>query len=1044
MTSIEQANGEVSYAELRCLSNFTFLTGASHPSELATRAKELGYSALAISDECSLAGVVRAHVAAKEVGLKLIIGSQFRVQSDTPFTLVVLATNRLGYGNLCQFITDLRRASPKGTYRLTLEDIKPSTLDHCLVIACPERTCDAAQVQRVAEWLLFRFVGRCWLGVEQLRQLDDASWLHKLRLASEATAIPLVATGDVHMHVRARKALQDVMTAIRVGKPLTECGYALQPNGERHLRTRFRLSCVYPPELLAETLRVAERCDFSLDELRYCYPAEVVPDGETPASYLRRLTYEGAGQRWPSGAPANVQALIEHELELITELQYEHYFLTVGDIVRFARSRDILCQGRGSAANSVVCYCLFVTEVDPSRMSVLFERFISRERAEAPDIDVDFENSRREEVIQYLYERYGRNRAALTATVTSYRSRSAFHDVGKALGFSIDEAAELASENNWWDDPDAAPEKFAQLGIDVQRLDIRQLLTITAELRGFPRHLGQHTGGFVLTGEPLSRMVPIENARMADRTVIEWDKDDIEALGILKVDILALGMMTAIRKTLEFISLRKGYRFEMGDIPAECAEVYRRLSRGDSVGVFQVESRAQRSMLPRLKPRCFYDLVIEVALVRPGPIVGNAVHPYLDRRQGKSPVSYPSEILKVALERTLGVVIFQEQVMQVAILAAGFTPGEADQLRRAMAAWRRKGGLEMYRDKLIGGMTERGYELAFAQSIFSQVKGFAEYGFPESHAASFALLVYASAWLKTHHPAEFLAGLLNASPLGFYSEGQLVHDAIRHGVEVRPPDVLYSDYDSTLEDIDTRPAVRLGLRLIAGMKEAAAERIVEARIQAPFVSAEDLCLRAHLEQSVMKLLAGGDALMSLSGHRRQQAWDAAALGLQPGLLEDVPIEETPLELEVAPEAHEVVHDYAAVGFTLRSHPLALLRDRLDALKLRLLRSSQLERVRSGKTVRTCGRVTLRQQPETAKGAMFISLEDEDGEIQLVVWKSLRADLEQERVLLKSKLLAVEGTWQSQDGVMSLAVKKARDLTPMLGQLAESMPSRDFR
>lgn len=1036
------ADGEVHYAELRALSNYSFLTGASHPAELVAQAKELGYSALAVVDECSLAGVVRAHVAAKEVGLKLLVGSQFRVQCSSPFTLVVLATNRLGYGNLCQFITDLRRTSPKGTYNLRLEDIRPEALDSCVVIACPQRSCSADQVMKVAAWLLFSFVGRCWLGVEQLRQLDDAVWLHQLRLASDATAVPLVAVGDVHMHVRSRKALQDVLTAVRVGAPLTECGYALQLNGERHLRTRFRLSCTFPPELLRETLRVAERCNFSLDELRYCYPAEVVPEGETATSYLRRLTYEGAGRRWPNGAPAKVQELIEHELQLIEELQYEHYFLTVADIVRFARSRDILCQGRGSAANSVVCYCLFVTEVDPSRMSVLFERFISRERNEPPDIDIDFENARREEVIQYLYDRYGRHRAALTATVISYRSRSAFRDVAKALGFSVEEAAALAAENHWWDDPEAAPARFAELGMDVKSLHMAQLLKLTAELRGFPRHLSQHVGGFVLTGEPLSRIVPIENATMKDRTVIEWDKDDIEALNILKVDVLALGAMTAIRKTLELVSRRKGYRFEMQDIPSECAEVYKMLSRGDSVGTFQVESRAQRTMLPRLKPKCFYDLVVEVALVRPGPIVGNAVHPYLERRQGKVPVSYPSETLKEALERTLGVVIFQEQVMQVAILAAGFTPGEADQLRRAMAAWKRKGGLEKYRDKLIGGMTERGYEIAFAQSIFSQVKGFAEYGFPESHAASFALLVYVTSWLKCHHPAEFLAGMLNSYPLGFYNEGQLIRDAIQHDVEVRPPDVMYSDYDSTLEDIDTRPAVRLGLRLISGMREVAAQRIVEARQVAPFMNAEDLCLRAKLEQPVMKLLAGGDALMSLSGHRRQQAWDAAGLGLQPELLEDAPIQEDFLELEAAPEAQEVVHDYQSVGFTLRAHPLALLRERLDGLGLRLLRSSQLERVPDGRMVRTCGIVTLRQQPETAKGTTFVSLEDEEGEIQVICWKSIRAT--QERVLLKSHLLAVEGKWQSRDGVTALVAHKLRDLTPMLGQLAGATPSRDFR
>jgi error-prone DNA polymerase len=1044
MNTPDEHGGEVHYAELRALTNFSFLTGASHPSELVARAKELGYGALTIADECSLAGVVRAHVTAKEVGLKLLIGSQFRVQCSSPFTLVVIATNRHGYGNLCQFITDLRRASPKGTYSLKLDDIRPPALDACLVIACPERASSAEQVMKVAEWLLFSFIGRCWLGVEQLRQLDDAMWLHQLRLASEATEVPLVAVGDVHMHVRSRKALQDVLTAVRLGMPLTECGYALQVNAERHLRTRFRLSCTFPPELLQETVRVADRCTFSLDELRYCYPAEVVAEGETPSAYLRRLTYEGAGRRWPSGAPAKVQGLIEHELALIEELRYEHYFLTVADIVRFARSRDILCQGRGSAANSVVCYCLYVTEVDPSRMSVLFERFISRERNEPPDIDIDFENARREEVIQYLYERYGRHRAALTATVITYRSRSAFRDVAKALGFSIDEAAALAAENHWWDDPDAAPARFAQLGIDVQNLHMQQLLKLTAELRGFPRHLSQHTGGFVLTGEPLSRMVPIENAAMKDRTVLEFDKDDIEALGILKVDVLALGAMTAIRKTLEFISARKGYRFEMQDIPAECPEVYEMLSRGDSVGSFQVESRAQRSMLPRLKPRCFYDLVVEVALVRPGPIVGNAVHPYLERRQGKTPVTYPSEALKEALERTLGVVIFQEQVMQVAILAAGFTPGEADQLRRAMAAWRRKGGLEMYRDKLIGGMTERGYDMAFAQSIFSQVKGFAEYGFPESHAASFALLVYVTSWLKRHHPAEFLAGMLNSYPLGFYSEGQLIRDAFKHGVEVRPPDVLYSDYDSTLEDIGTTPAVRLGLRLIKGMREAAAQSIVAARQDAPFTSAEDLSLRARLDQPVLKLLAGGDALISLSGHRRQQSWDAAGLRLPPALLRDAPIEEDFLELDAAPEAQEVVHDYSSVGFTLRSHPMALLREKLKGLKLGLIPSGRLQRMRNGQTVRTCGIVTLRQQPETAKGAMFVSLEDEEGEIQLVVWKSLRDDLAQERILLTSRLLAVEGTWQSRDGVTSLVVKKVRDLTQMLGRLAESAPSRDFR
>lgn len=1042
VTDDVELDGELQYAELRCLTNYTFLTGASHPHELVERAKELQYAALAIADECSLAGVVRAHVAAKEADLKLLIGSQFRVQSIAPFTLVVLAQDREGYGNLCQFITDLRRASPKGAYSLKLQDIRPSALDRCLVIACPERTSTGDQVMEVAEWLLFGFVGRCWLGVEQLRQLDDAMWLHKLRLASDATAIPLVAVGDVFMHVRSRKAVQDVVTAIRLGKPMTECGYALQLNGERHLRTKFRLSCTFPPELLRETLRVAERCTFSLDELKYCYPAEVVPEGETPSEYLRRLTYEGAGTRWPNGAPAKVQNLIEHELALIQELQYEHYFLTVADIVRFARSRSILCQGRGSAANSVVCYCLHITEVDPERMNVLFERFISRERNEAPDIDVDFENARREEVIQYLYQRYGRHRAALTATVISYRSRSAFKDVAKALGCTVAEADTMAKANQWWDDPDAPKARFEQLGLDTQDLRIQQLFKITGELRGFPRHLSQHTGGFVLTGEPLSRMVPIENASMDDRTVCQWDKNDLDALNILKVDVLALGMMTAIRMSLEFVGEVKGYDFAVQDIPAECREVYAMLCKGDSIGTFQVESRAQRSMLPRLKPQCYEDLVIEVALVRPGPIVGNAVHPYLDARAGRKPVSYPHEELKPALERTLGVVVFQEQVMQIAMIAAGFTPGEADQLRRAMAAWKKKGGLEQYRDKLVNGMTERGYDLSFAQTIFQQVRGFASYGFPESHAASFALLVYISSWLKRWHPAEFLAGLLNASPLGFYTEGELIQDAIRHGVEVRPADVLYSNYDSTLEDIETKPVVRLGLRIISGMREDVAQRIVKARQVAPLLSAEDLCLRAQLDTPAMKRLAGGDALQTLSGNRRQQMWDAAGLGLQPALLMDAPIREAFLQFVSAPEGHDVVHDYASFGFTLRSHPLKLLRPRLDGLRLGLRTFGQLAKMRDGKLVRTCGLVKRRQQPETASGVTFVSLEDEDGDTQIVVWKTLRDA--QETVLLNSRLLAVEGVWQSRDGVTSLVAHKLRDWSAMLGRLAQSATSRDFR
>ena len=1049
-----QPPGIPSYAELLCLSNFSFLRGASRPEELVERAQALGYTALALTDECSLAGIVRAHVAAKEHGLKLLVGSQFQVQCDAPFTLVVLAINLNGYGNLCEFITRLRRTAPKGTYRLTLKHISADALADCLVIAVPQRGSTQAQMDSVARWLLLHFMGRCWLGVEQLRLMDDEMRLHRLRQSSDLTAVPLVAVGDVHMHLRSRKALQDVLTATRIGQPLTACGQALAPNAEQRLRSRLALAQRYPEALLAETLKVAGRCHFSLDELAYQYPSEVVPPGETPASYLRQLAYEGMGRRWPAGAPASVQQQVEHELALISELQYEHYFLTVYDIVAFARSQHILCQGRGSAANSAVCYCLGVTEVDPARTAVLFERFISKERNEPPDIDVDFEHERREEVIQYLYAKYGRERAALTATVISYRPRSALRDVGKALGF--DEAAldALGSGHRWWSEDGFAPERIREAGLDPDSLKVRQLVALTGQLMGFPRHLSQHTGGFVLTQMPLSRMVPIENAAMADRTVIEWDKDDLDAMGLLKVDVLALGMLTAIRKSLDFIGQRKGFDFQMQDIPAEDASTYDMICAADTVGVFQIESRAQMSMLPRLRPREFYDLVIEVALVRPGPIQGGAVHPYLNRRQGKEPIDYPKG-LDAALKRTLGVPVFQEQCMQIAIIAAGFTPGEADGLRRAMAAWKRKGGLGKYQDRLLSGMAERGYELDFAQRVVEQVKGFSSYGFPESHAASFALLVYASCWIKRHHPAEFLAAMLNSQPLGFYTPSQLVQDAVRHGVEVRAVDVMESDWDCTLEEqgfdslspweragvraapAPTLPAVRLGLRMVSGLSHDEAQRLVSAREEAAFKDSEDLARRAELDQQAMQQLAAADALQSLSGHRRQQVWDAAALKAPPALLKEAPIEEDTLDLPEAPEGEAIVWDYASLGLTLRRHPLALLRERLQAR--RFMTAEALKDAPDGRLVRACGIVTGRQQPGTSKGVVFVTLEDETGVVQVIVWKALRE--RQRSALTRSRLMAVHGVWQREGEVCNLIAGHLEDLTPLLGRLATE--SRDF-
>ncbi len=1030
------------YAELRCVSNFSFLKGASWPQELVERAHQLGYAAIAITDECSVAGIVRAHVEAKARGIKLLVGSQFDVDCAFPFTLVVLACNINGYGNLCQFISQLRRAAAKGSYRLALEDLLGGVLDDCVVIACPQRHAKAEDLLQLGRWLLTHFIGRAWLGLDQLRRSDDEIRLERLRAVSAETEIPLVAVGDSTMHVRGRKALMDVMTAVRLRKPLTECGKALDINAERHLRTRGRLARTFPADLIAQTVVVADRCDFSLDEIRYHYPSEVVPEGETPASHLRRITYEGAGRRWPDGIPAAVSEQIEKELELISELRYEHYFLTVADIVQFARSRHILCQGRGSAANSVVCYATGVTEVDPARLSTLLERFISRERDEPPDIDIDFEHERREEVIQYLYEKYGRARAALTAVVISYRIKSALKDVGKALGFELELLQRLNDNFPWWEN-EVDPQRLREVGIDVEDLGVQQLIALVRQILNMPRHMSQHPGGFVLSNGPLTRLVPVENASMEDRTIIQWDKDDIDAVGLMKVDVLGLGMLTAIRKTLNLVSQTKGYEFLLQDIPPEDPQTYDMICRAETIGVFQIESRAQRASLPRMQPRCFYDLVVEVAIVRPGPIQGGMVHPYLNRRQGLESVVIPSEELRPALERTLGVPIFQEQVMQIAMIAAGYTGGEADGLRRDMAAWKRKGGLQKHYDKITKGMADRGYDAAFAESIFKQIQGFSEYGFPESHAASFALLVYASCWLKCHHPMEFFAAMVNAQPLGFYSTSQLLQDAQRNGVTVLPPDVLHSDWECTLEPHDGSTAVRLGLKIIKGLQQASVEALCRVRATQLFTSAEDLARRAGLNRQQMTVLASADALASLSGHRRQQVWTASALRSTPPLLRDAPVHEDYLELPQAPEGEEVAFDYASLRMTLRSHPLLLLRPTLQALpNRRLLTSRQLMDVPDGTEVQTVGLVTTRQRPETANGVIFVSLEDEEGEIQLIIYSVIAEKPHLRPVVLGARLMAVKGRWQRQGTVCNIIAKHLEDLTPMLGELPTK--SRDFK
>jgi len=1014
------------YAELHCLSNFTFLRGASHPEELVERAHALGYAALALTDECSLAGVVRAHVAAKAAGLKLLIGTEVRLV-DGP-KLVLLATNRAGYGNLAELVTTGRRSARKGAYRLTRADLDEGLPD-CLALLVPPSPLSLPE----AEWLAARFPGRAWIAAELLCGPDDRAELEHLRALARRTGLPLVAAGDVHLHVRSRRRLQDVLTAVRLGQPVAACGRALHPNGERHLRLRVRLAQLYPPELLAETLRVAAACAFSLDELAYEYPEEIVPAGATPASHLRRLAESGLAWRFPRGAPAHVRALVERELALIADLKYEPYFLTVHDLVRFARSRGILCQGRGSAANSAVCYALGITEVDPARMSMLFERFVSKERNEPPDIDVDFEHQRREEVIQYLYAKYGRDRAALAATVITYRAKSAVRDVGKALGLDAAEIERLAGSLAWWDGRSALPERVAEAGLDPQSRAVGQLLELVGALVGFPRHLSQHTGGFVIARDRLSRLVPIENAAMPERSVIQWDKDDLDALGLLKVDVLALGMLAAIRRTLELVAQRRGRPFTIADVPPEDPATYAMIRRADTMGVFQIESRAQMSMLPRLAPRCFFDLVIEVAIVRPGPIQGGMVHPYLRRRNGEEPVAYPSAAVRSVLERTLGVPIFQEQVMQLAVVAAGFTPGEADGLRRAMAAWRRKGGLEPFERRLKDGMRARGYDEAFADQIYRQILGFGEYGFPESHSASFALLVYVSAWLKCHEPAAFLAGLLNSQPMGFYAPSQLVQDARRHGVEVRAVDATRSGWDCTLEG----DAVRLGLRMVKGLSQGGAERLVAARAAAPFASVADLAHRAHPDARDLKCFAAAGALNALAEHRRRAYWDVAGVETRPHVLREAPVREAVPALAAPTEGENLVADYASLGLTLGRHPLALLRPRLE--RMRLAAAEAIRALPHGAAARACGIVTGRQRPDTASGVVFVTLEDETGYVNVIVWSRLVE--RQRRELLGARLMGVHGTIERQGEVVHLVARRLADHSDLLGAL--DTHSRDF-
>ncbi|MGK7294409.1 MAG: error-prone DNA polymerase [Candidatus Wenzhouxiangella sp. M2_3B_020] len=1156
------------YAELHARSNFSFRRGASHPGELVRRAAELGYRALAITDECSMAGIVRAWEAARECRLRLIVGSELRTVDG--LHLVLLAPDQAAYGRICSLITRARRRAEKGSYRLERGDLE-SGLDGVLAIwkpTDPPRDADA-------EWLKRRFGERLRIGATRLLQPGETAFFDSLDKLSRRFSIPCTACGDVVMHRRSRRALADVLRALDIGRPLAECGLALAANGERHLRPLSTLQRLYPAEWLAESARLAERCTFDPGSLQYRYPAELVPRPYTPSRWLRHLTLEGMHARFPDGVPEETRKLIARELDLIEQMGVEAFFLTVHDVVRFARSRGILCQGRGSAANSAVCYCLHITEVDPARQQLLFERFISRERDEPPDIDVDFEHERREEVLQYIYAKYGRERAALAATVICYRPKSALKDVGRALGLDPQRMNRLTGSLSWWDDPEAWPERLRQCGFDPHGETARRLLALTSELIGFPRHLSQHVGGMVIADEPLHRLVPVENAAMEDRTIIQWDKDDLETLGLLKVDCLALGMLTALRKSMELVNRgdsredpdpcgfdqevngewkivnrkrpaeavtpsasgqvavvressapwnpqgpgvgygAKGSRaftihdslftiheeqsdipdtngrlraesnaptpLTLATIPREDPATYEMLSRGDAVGVFQVESRAQMAMLPRLKPRCFQDLVVEVAIVRPGPIQGDMVHPYLERREHPERVDYPSEPLKKVLERTLGVPIFQEQVMQIAIVAAGFTPGEADQLRRAMAAWKRRGGLEPFRDKLVDGMRARGYSADFAERIYGQICGFGDYGFPESHAASFALLTYFSAWMKRHHPAAFTCGLLNSQPMGFYAPAQLVNDARRHGVRVLPVDVRYSAWDCDLEPMrptpgerdparsfvnreseivngktsrridsadssihDSRftihgisaPAIRLGLRMVAGMGRDASERLVEARAKAAFRDVQDVVERARLDRKSLHAMTEAGALKALSGHRRRARWEALAARRQGDLLSESRVPEHRPALPLPSRRDELRADFASTGMSLEDHPLALLRRRLGP---GVLTARGLRDVADGRAVQAAGLVTHRQRPGTASGVIFLSLEDETGIVNVIVWPKLAERWRAE--VLGAGLLRVRGKLQNARGSQHVVASGFESLDGWLDGLQTE--SRDF-
>ena len=1050
----------IRYAELQAMSNFTFLEGASHPEELVETAKALHLDAIAVTDRNSLAGIVRAHVAAKEAKIQLVVGA--RLDLDADVCVLSYPKSRAAYGRLSRLITLGRRRSPKGECQLTRADLYEHGEGQVFVLLPPAAQAPDDRFAATLQDFANRFPGDCYLAAHHLYRGDDARRIEALAGLAAACGVPLVATNDVRMHVSSRRALADVLTCIRGKCTIGTAGFRLAANAERHLKSAAEMARLFRghEDALERSVEIAERCRFSLDELRYEYPDEIEGFGESVQARLERLTWEGARSRYPRGVPEKIRALLEHELKLVERLDYAPYFLTVHDIVRFARSKDILCQGRGSAANSAVCYCLGITAVDPERNDLLFERFISAARNEPPDIDVDFEHERREEVIQYIYGKYGRDRAGLAATVIHYRPKSAVRDVGKAMGLSLDAVGALASDIGGRGGRDEELEtRVRELGLDPDERTLSMVLDLAGSLIGFPRHLSQHVGGFVITRGPLSEVVPIENAAMADRTVIEWDKDDLDALGILKIDVLGLGMLTCIRKCFALLRETGGPDLTLAAVPAEDPAVYEMLSRADSVGVFQVESRAQMSFLPRMKPKNFYDLVIEVAIIRPGPIQGDMVHPYLRRRNGEENVVYPSEELRQVLEKTLGVPLFQEQAMRISIVAAGFTPEEADQLRRAMATFRRVGLIHKFRAKMVEGMVARGYARDFAERCFHQIEGFGEYGFPESHAASFALLVYVSAWLKRHHPAAFACGLLNSQPMGFYAPAQIVRDASAHGVEVCPVDVNHSAWDCTLERAASGAlALRLGFRQIKGFAASDAERLVAARGNG-YTDAAALWRKSRLSPAALETLARADAMGSMGLKRREALWAVRGLPAAPmPLFAAMGAEERDGEAEVElpemPLGAEVIEDYSTLHLSLKCHPMALLREGFARQKA--VPAARLAEIPHGGKVATAGLVLVRQRPGSANGVIFMTLEDETSVANIIVWPTIYERFR--RAVLTSRLVLVSGTLQREGIVIHVVAERLVDCSDRLLWLTEedgvppnvpgrqptAFSSRDFR